>query len=156
MIVVSDTSPITALITIQQINLLHQLYGDVKIPPAVADELLAYHTELPAFIQTAPVAGDPLLDQLKSQLDPGEAEAIVLAKELQADLLLIDEALGREAARHEHLPVIGLMGVLLVAKKKRLVDSVEELIARLEADAGFYLSRQVKERVLEAAGEQGP
>ena len=68
-------------------------------------------------------------------------------------MLLIDEALGRAAARHEHLPVIGLMGVLLIAKKKGLADSVGTIIDRLESDAGFYLSRPVKERVLDAAGE---
>jgi predicted nucleic acid-binding protein len=152
-IVVSDTSPITALLTIQQIDILHQLYGEVKVPPAVAEELLAYHVDLPPFIQTLPVTASPLLDQLNRQLDRGEAEAIVLAKELHADLLLIDEALGREAARHEHLPVIGLMGVLLIAKKKGLILSLSGLIERLETDAGFYLSRQVKEKVLAAAEE---
>lgn len=153
MIVVSDTSPITALLTIQEIDLLRQLYGDVKIPSAVAKELLAYHDKLPDFIQTVPVNNSPLLEQLKYQLDLGEAEAIVLAKELHADLLLIDEALGREAARHEHLPIIGLMGVLLIAKKKGLIASMHDLIERLESEAGFYLSRQVKEKVLAVAEE---
>jgi len=152
-IVVSDTSPITALLTIQKIELLHQLYGEVKIPPAVAKELLNYHNALPDFVQTAPVGDSLLLEQLKHQLDPGEAEAIVLAKKLHADLLLIDEALGRKAARHEHLPVIGLMGVLLIAKKKGLVASIRNLIEQLETEAGFYLSRQVKEKVIAAAGE---
>ncbi len=153
MIVVSDTSPITALITIQQIDLLRQLYNEVKIPSAVAEELLAYHTALPPFIQAVPVTAIPRLTELNRQLDRGEAEAIVLAKELHADLLLIDEALGREAARQEHLPVIGLMGVLLIAKKKGLVSSLTEIIERLETEAGFYLSRPVKARVLAAAGE---
>ena len=82
MIVVSDTSPLTALITIQQIDLLQQLYGEVKIPPAVAEELLAYHTAIPSFIQIVPVQEIPLLAELNRQLDRGEAEAIVLAKEL--------------------------------------------------------------------------
>jgi len=65
----------------------------------------------------------------------------------------MDEALGREAARHEHLPVIGLMGVLLVAKKKGLLSALTEIIERLETEAGFYLARPVKEQVLAAAGE---
>ena len=77
----------------------------------------------------------------------------MLAKELHADILLIDESLGREAARHEHLPIIGLMGILLIAKKKGLVASMHDLINRLETEAGFYLSRQVKEKVLAVAGE---
>jgi uncharacterized protein len=144
-IVVSDTSPITALLSIQQIDLLRRLYGDVKIPSAVQKELLAYHTEIPAFIQTVPVKESLLLDRLSRELDRGEAEAI--------DLLLIDESLGRAAAQHEHLPVIGLMGVLLIAKKKGLVSSVGDLIGQLETSAGFYLSRAVKDRVLAGAGE---
>jgi predicted nucleic acid-binding protein len=152
-IVVSDTSPITALLTIQKIDLLRQLYGTVIIPEAVAQELHAYHTLIPAFIQTASAEDGPLLEQLKNQLDPREAEAIVLAKTIHADVLLIDESLGRAAAKHEHLPVIGLMGVLLIAKKKGLVDAVHTLIEQLETEAGFYLSKQVKMRIIEAAGE---
>lgn len=153
MIVVSDTSPITALLTIQQIHLLSCLYGEVRIPPAVAEALLAYHAELPEFIHVVPVSSSPLLEQLIQQLDRGEAEAIVLAKELHADLLLIDESLGRAAARHEHLPVIGLVGVRLIAKKKGLVDSLSTLIDHLKTDAGFYLSGSVKEKILAQAGE---
>ena len=153
MIVVSDTSPITALLSIRKIDLLRQLYDDVGIPSAVAQELLAYHDTLPDFIQTISVGNSPLLEQLKHRLDPGEAEAIVLAKDVHADLLLIDETLGREVARHERLPVIGLMGVLLIAKKRSLIASVCDLIERLEVEAGFYLSRRVKERILAEAGE---
>jgi predicted nucleic acid-binding protein len=78
MIVVSDTSPITALLTIQKIDLLRQLYSDVKIPPAVSKELRAYHDSIPDFIQTVPVDDSQLLEKLKRQLDPGEAEAIIL------------------------------------------------------------------------------
>ena len=132
---------------------LHQLYGEVKIPTAVEQELLAYHTDLPSFIQTVPVQDSPLLRQLQATLDRGEAEAIVLAKELHADLLLIDESLGRAAAQHEHLSIIGLMGILLIAKKKGMIPSVKELIDQLESRVGFYLSRQVKERVIATAEE---
>lgn len=153
MIVVSDTSPITALLTVGQIELLHRLYGDVRIPPSVAAELRACHMDLPDFIRMVPVADHPLLHRLQVTLDLGEAEAIVLAKTLKADLLIMDEALGRQAARIENLPVIGLMGVLMIAKKKGLLASVRGLVERLEREAGFYLSRTVKEQVIVAAGE---
>ena len=153
MIVVSDTSPITALLTINQIDLLRQLYGEVIIPEAVECELRVFHESIPSFIQSKAVENSPLLEQLTQTLDLGEAEAIVLAKTLGADLLLIDEALGREAARSEHLPVIGLMGALLIAKKKGLISNLREIVERLESEAGFYLSRQVKAKVIEAAGE---
>lgn len=153
MIVISDTSPITALLTIGQIEILRALYGTVKIPPAVNEELRTWHVDIPDFIQMVPVQTNPLLNELQRTLDRGEAEAIVLAKHLKADLLLIDETLGRQAARKEHMPVIGLMGVLLIAKKKGLLASLRDLIDRLESEAGFYLSRPVKEQVLAAAGE---
>ena len=153
MIVVSDTSPITALLSIGHIDLLHSLYGQVTIPPAVNTELRAYHTEVPDFIQVIPVQTNALLTRLERELDQGEAEAIVLAKTIQADLLLMDEMLGRQAAQQEHVPVIGLMGVLLLAKKKGLISSLGGLMERLESEAGFYLSRSVRERVLRAADE---
>lgn len=93
------------------------------------------------------------MTELKRKLDPGEAEAIILAAELNADLLLIDEALGRNEAKRAHLPVIGLMGVLLIAKKKNLIESITQIIQRLETEAGFYLSRLVKQRIIQEAGE---
>ena len=90
MIVISDTSPITALLTIGQIEILRALYGTVKIPPAVNEELRAWHVDIPDFIQMVPVQTDLLLNELQRTLDRGEAEAIVLAKHLKADLLLIE------------------------------------------------------------------
>lgn len=93
---------------------------------------------------------------LNKELDPGEAEAIVLARQLRADLLLMDEALGRRVAMQEHLPVIGLVGVLLLAKEQGLLDSLGMIFAELEAKAGFFLSQHLKQRVLQEAGESGP
>lgn len=89
----------------------------------------------------------------RSELDPGEAEAIVLAKELKADDLLIDETQGREVAMRERVHVIGLLGVLLEGKGRGLISSVRQLTAQLENEAGFHVSSRVKELIFEAAGE---
>ena len=125
----------------------------MKIPPAVQVELDRSHPEIPAFIQVTPIADQHRADVLAAELDRGEAEAIVLAKEINADLLLIDEALGRVVAVREGVPVIGLMGALILAKRKGLVTSVRELVASLQRVAGFYVSESVKDRVFREAGE---
>ena len=153
MLVVSDTSPLTSLLSIGKVELLRDIYGAVIIPEAVASELRSYHDSIPAFVDTAEVKDVAAVEELAVQLDRGEAESIVLAKEVQADRLLIDEALGRSVARSEGVPVIGLVGVLLIAKKRALVSSVSDLLDCLENEAGFYLSDDVKSMAIKEAGE---
>src|SRR5206468_103535 len=116
----------------------------VTIPPAVADELRLSHPELPDFIKVAEVSDLARVAVLSEELDRGEAEAIVLAKELAVDLLLIDETLGRRVALREGVKIIGLVGILLVAKRNGIIPSVKQLLDRLEEGAGFYLSDDVK------------
>jgi len=153
MLVVSDTSPITALLSIGKVQLLRDIYGSVIIPIAVATELRSYHGDIPPFVETAEVKDRSAVMALSVQLDLGEAEAIVLAKELHADRLLIDEAIGRSVARREGVPVVGLVGVLLIAKKQALIASVADALVSLEQAAGFYLSDDVKSLAIREAGE---
>src|SRR6266705_1562947 len=116
MIVVSDTSCITNLITIGAVDLLSSLFGEVIIPPAVERELRRTHPAMPGFIQVRVPADRAFIENLWRQLDQGEAEAIALAKELRADRLLIDEKDGRSIARREGLAIIGVLGILLLAR----------------------------------------
>ena len=153
MLVVSDTSPITSLLSIDRAELLREIYEAVVIPEAVASELQSYHNSIPSFIDTAKVKDLHAVEELSGQLDRGEAESIILAKEIHADRLLIDEALGRSVARSEGVPVVGLVGVLLIAKKHSLVSSVTALLGSLENEAGFYLSDAVKSMAIKEAGE---
>lgn len=154
MIVVSDTTAITSLLKISQIEILETLFGEIIIPQAVQAELTRYHGVLPAWLLVQEAADFELLNELLKQLDLGEAEAITLAKRLEADFLIIDEKRGRLLAEQLDLRCIGLAGVLLLAKKRRLIDSLEVVLDRLEKDANFYLSIPVKRQLIVAAGER--
>lgn len=118
MIVVSDTSPLTALLTIGQSELLKKLFGDVVIPPAVKSELSRTHPVLPVWLRVEMLRDHAKATFYARSVDRGEAEAIALAEELHADHLLIDERKGRRLAQQQGLPVPGLLGVVLLAKSR--------------------------------------
>jgi uncharacterized protein len=116
MIVVSDTSPITNLALIGQLSLLKQLYDVIVVPQAVAHEIAAVTPHLGDatdilqldWIQVRQVANDTLVASLQLELDKGEAQAIALAVELKAELLLLDERRARVVASRLNLTFVGL------------------------------------------------
>lgn len=115
MIVISDTSPISNLAAIGQLDLLRQIYGEVIIPETVYQEIINGGITEPAtlavqsleWIKKASVNNFTLVRNLLSKLDPGEAEAIVLALELNAELLIVDERKGRKQATSLGLKITG-------------------------------------------------
>ena len=153
MIVVSDTSPLTALLTIGAAEILPQLFGEVVIPEAVKEELLRNHSTLPDWLRVAAVKNPLAARRLARVVDLGEAEAIELAKELHADRLLIDERKGRRLATAEGVPIIGLLGVVLLAKKKQLIPTARGLLEKLAEDAGVYLDEGIRKAALRSVGE---
>lgn len=119
MIAVSDTSPICYLILLRQIDLLRRLYGQVAIPQAVQDELAdarspeqvrQWIAQPPEWLEIQPASSQP--DTKLAALDLGEQSAILLVEQLGADLLVIDEMVGRRVARSRGIPVIGTLGIL--------------------------------------------
>jgi predicted nucleic acid-binding protein len=152
-IIVSDTTAITSLLQISQIDLLRKLFGEVYIPPAVHRELMAYHQNLPDFIRISVTVRHDLLPFDKEQLDQGEIEAITLAKELNARYLIIDELIGRRIAEELGINCIGLVGVLILAKHSDLLNSLRETLDQLEETAGFYLHKAIKTKALLSTGE---
>ena len=139
MIVVSDTSILINLAWLGELDLLQKLYGEIRIPPAVWHEVVekgsgkpgAKEIETAAWITVEGVSNQEFVKALRQDLDPGESEAIALALERQAGLLLMDERLGRATAQYFGLKYIGLVGVLTVAKKKQLIPEVRSRLDKL-------------------------
>lgn len=153
MIVVSDTTAISNLLTLGLEDLLPALFACVIVPQAVKTELLAWHTSVPDWLEVCAVEDTAMVAQLRHTLDMGEAEAIALALELHPNWLLMDEAAGRQLAKARGLPVLGLLGILLLAKQQGQPAAVAPVLKRLREEAGFYCSRAVIEAVLRLAGE---
>lgn len=161
MIVVSDTSPVNNLAAINHLHLLNQLYGTVFIPEAVYRELtdlnfpVAGATEVQTFdwIQTRAVRDRTLVEALSNELDIGEAEAIALAVEMQADQVLIDERRGRLVASRLNLRYTGILGILVEAKSKGLIAEVRPLLDALMNEAGFWVAEPLYNSVLQLVDE---
>lgn len=164
MIVVSDTSPITNLSAIGQLDLLRQLYINLVIPTAVYNEMVEVDKPVPGgvevqtlpWIQTQTIVDSQRVIEIQTRqdnIDLGEAEAIVLALELKADLLLMDERRGRAFATSYGLNVTGLLGVLLQAKRGGLISTVKPLIDQLIEQADFRVSSQLYMTILQSSGE---
>ena len=162
MIVVSDTSPIINLATVGQLNLLHQLYGVITIPESVYQEITvtgsgeagAKEVQTLDWIQTKKVTNQLQVATLQIELDKGEAEAISLALELKADLVLLDERRGRTVASRLGLRSLGLIGCLIEAKHREFISSIKPILDNLIAVAGFWVTENLYIRVLETAGER--
>lgn len=159
--IVSNTSPIINLACIDRLDVLPALFGEIAIPDAVFHEIAVAHPDAPGAsdVRTAPwvrrrsVVNRPLVDSLRLELDPGEAEAIACAVEANAQLLLIDERRGRLVALRLGLATTGLMGVLLLARKKGLIESIRPLLDDLRRVAGFWIGDALYSQVLREAGE---
>jgi predicted nucleic acid-binding protein len=161
MIIVSDTSPLCSLQLINYLWLLREIYGKVIIPDVVSDELKnATNPDIKAicnlsWVKIQSVKDVKLAQKLQNQggLDRGEAYAISLAIELQADELLIDERLGRREAEKLGVSIIGLLGVLIIAKKRKLIFNVQEVMDNLITVAGFRVSNALYQKVLMLSDE---
>lgn len=156
MIVVSDTSPINYLLLIDQIDLLPRLFEQIIIPDVVRNEMLdpSAPPALQRWITNPPpwlvVQAVSVTDETLNALDPGEQAAIALAQTLSADLLIIDERLGRRIASDRGLPIIGTLGILDDAANQGLIE-LEDAIARLQ-QTNFRISRRIVQTLLENRG----
>lgn len=153
MLIVADTTPLRYLVVLGHADLLHRLFGQVIIPPAVAGEmqhphapaaLRAWMASPPAWLEIRPPQRMP--DATLLQLDPGEREAILLAQELHADMLLVDDQDAREEAARRTLEVMGTLRVLELAAEQGWID-LPTALTQLQT-ARFYLTPQMVQELL--------
>jgi predicted nucleic acid-binding protein len=157
MLVISDASPLNVLIRTSLVGLLATLYEEVLIPGAVAEELSDPRAPLPVreFVRTPPpwlLVRTPSLLLPLPGLGPGERAAISLARELAADLLLIDEKRGRRAARDLYLPIVGTIGLLELAAARNLVRLPDALARIRQTD--FSVSDEIISLALQRDAER--
>ena len=161
---VSDTSPILGLASIGQLELLHEQFGAVFIPQAVLAELKT-ETEFRGtsvirdalrggWLVTREVQNIPLVQALALELDNGEAEALALATDLGVEIIVMDEHDGRMRARAMGLKTVGVIGILLRAKKEGKIQSLHDVLQALREQIGFFISDELFQKILVEAGER--
>lgn len=161
MIVVSDTSVLNAFFKIGHVALLPALYGSVLIPQRVYEEMQAdvrlaqwLSQARPGWLQVKKVSGTETVHRLLEEMDAGEAEALVLALELRADQVLMDDHEGRKVAQRLGVPVVGTLGILLEAKSEGLISELRPLLEELIQKANFWVSESLQLKLLRQANEE--
>lgn len=157
--IVADASLLISLAILEKLDVLDQLFDEIYIPVAVYDEIRqenkAYATELKSFAQNRvrEVQNQLALQLLKRELDAGEAEAIVLAIESEVPNILIDEHKGRKIAETNGLLPIGMIGVLIRAKRMGLIQAVKPNLDKL-IENRRRISKALYVKALELSGEK--
>jgi predicted nucleic acid-binding protein len=161
-IVVADTSVLIALAGICRLNLLEQVFGEILIPQAVYDEVLAGGPSVTAdevsnapWIQIVAVEDILAVQVLLDEMDLGEAEVIVTARELNATLVLMDDRKGRRKLDILGLPKIGTLGLLLHCRQQRMIPALAAEIDAL-VRIGFNLDQRTIDKILAQANESDP
>ena len=152
---VSNSSPIIHLTKIGLLGLLEDLFRQIVVPEKVFEECTHSdrHQDEAALIKNAEwivvesISNTRVFNLLHSDVDAGEAEALVLALESNAELILLDDQEARFKARRMGLPITGTVGVLLLAKKKGLIESFSESIHQLQSK-GFWISPTLLHQLL--------
>jgi len=154
--IVSNSTPLIALSRINELDLLRAIFGTIIVPSAVYNEVVLEGAGRPGVkeVANAPwiikrdVQNLLAVSLLQMDLDRGEAEAVVLAKEIEADYLLLDEKKARRVARNSKIRIIGTVGVLGLAAKKGIISNLDDTFNKLEEN-GFRFTEEVRRKVKE-------
>jgi len=161
LIVVSDSTILIGLAKIGELNLLKKVFSKIYIPEEVFKEVVEKGRKKPgsediktaSWIKSKSVKDKIQVAFLMGNLEKGEAEVLVLAKELKADLVLVDEEKARKSAAIAGFDIMGLLGLLVLAKKLNLIDEIRPLIDKLKSKK-FRISDKIIKETLTEAGEE--
>lgn len=160
-LVISNSSPIINLAIIGRLDLIRKFWGKIYIPEVVWQEVVIDGKDREEvdtikeadWIIVEKVQDNNLVIALEQDLDKGEAEAIVLAIEKEADIVLIDESDAREVADIYGINKTGVLGILIMAKLRNEISSLKAEIDNLQKKANFWLKDSLIEGALEKVGE---
>lgn len=159
MAIVVNSSPLIALTCIDKIGLLKDLFHDIYIPQEVYQEIVINGKNI--LVESSihkygyivkRVNNQRSIDLLTEILDKGEAEVLTLANELSIKNVLIDELRGRRIAEKQELSVIGSLGILLLAKQKKLIPNLKSCIELMQSN-NIRISEKLKIAILTEARE---
>jgi len=160
-IVVVDASALITLARIGRLNILREVADQVYIPEAVYGEVVGSGKDRPGSVEVAQASwisrrrvGDhATVARLREEIGRGEAEAIVLAREIGADFVILDDASARRIAEKEGDKVSGLLGFLIAAKERGVVQALKPILDEMIA-IGFFVDDPLYESILRQAGEK--
>lgn len=164
MSVVCNSSALIALSAINQLRLLRKRFEGKKvfIPQAVLREVVeegrgqpgAREVEEADWINVRSIRNRFMVRLLETELDRGEAEAIVLAHEIGAEIIILDEREARRVVTRMGLKPLGTIGILIWAKREGLIHSLQEQLKTLQEEGRFRISPELYRRALREAGEK--
>ena len=158
--VIVNSTPLISLCIIDKLYLLEKLYGNVMIPEAVFKEINAKPDSIAKrkldksldWIQVCRIKNEMAKTFYKAQLHDGEVEVMILAKEVDAELLIIDDKNAKKHAKYLGFNVTGTLGVLIKAKRIGYIQSIKPLIEQLLSE-NIYINSNIIEYCLKEAGE---
>ena len=158
--VVVNTTPLIALSHVGRLDILKELYGEIIIPEAVYRELSAKEDSICKnmvnksldWIRIDSIKNQMAKAMYKTQLHDGEVEVMILSKEIEADVVIIDDANAKKHAKYLQLPVTGTLGVLIKAKKEGYVGELKPILYQM-VEKGIYVSQELIELCLKQVGE---
>lgn len=159
--IIVNTTPLIALCHVGQLDLLKKIYGEILIPQAVYSELSEKKDSICKkqvdnsldWIHVEKIENQMAKSMFKTQLHDGEVEVMILAKEKNADLVIIDDANAKKHAKYLKLPVTGTLGVLIKAKRQGYISELKPIIQEL-IDKNIYISKNLMKFCLEQVNEE--
>lgn len=157
--VIVNSTPIIALAKAGKLDVLKAMYGQVIIPEAVFNEVTAKDDSAKAmllknndWIKVKSIKNTAEKIMFRARLHDGEVEVMILARELDADLVVIDDYAARKTAEYIGLTLTGTIGILIKAKQNGYIDEVMPIVQVMEQN-GIYYSGQLKAQIRRATGE---
>lgn len=148
-LIIADTSCLILLDKIGQLEILHQVYGEVFITPAVLKE---YGQPAPGWVKVKSPVNDSTTNTIAQLLNLGEASSIALALENPTSIVIIDDLKARKMARKLALRVTGTLGVLMKAKETGVIKKLKPFIKELEK-TDFRIAQKIIDEILKIVGE---